>query len=155
MHDTHMIGKYWTNIPGYKDREKCMTCNATESMTHILTQYRTWANQIVWPLAQGLWPHCNIPWPEINLGMILGCGCINLQSDNENDQQNRKSTHQGPSRLLQIILSESAYLIWVLRCKRVIQERQHTDHEIQGRWLWVINERLTIDKLTATKIKRN
>jgi hypothetical protein len=44
---------------------------------------------------------------------------------------------------------------WVLRCERVIQEKQHTENEIKKRWLRAINERLTIDKITATKVKRN
>jgi len=55
---------------------------------------------------------------------------------------------------LQIIISESAYLIWVLRCERVTQAKEHSDDEIKGRWLRVINERLTINKITATRVKR-
>ena len=50
---------------------------------------------------------------------------------------------------------ELAYLIWVLRCRRVIQGKQHTKNEVEGRWLRAINERLTIDEITTTKIKRN
>jgi hypothetical protein len=58
-------------------------------------------------------------------------------------------------RLLQIIISEAAYLIWVLRCERVIQERTHSESEIKTRWTRAINKRLTDDKITATKIKRD
>jgi len=49
---------------------------------------------------------------------------------------------------------ESAYLIWVLRCERVIQEKTLSDREIRARWRHAINERLTIDKVTTTKIIR-
>lgn len=56
-------------------------------------------------------------------------------------------------RLLQILISESAYLIWVLRCERVIQPRTHSETEIEKRWLRAINKRLIDDKITATKIK--
>ena len=62
--------------------------------------------------------------------------------------------HRGPTRLFQIILSESAYLIWVLRCERVIQEKPLTEGEIKARWYRAINDRLTINKTTATKIVR-
>jgi len=62
--------------------------------------------------------------------------------------------HQAPTRLFQILLSESAYLIWVLRCERVIQEKTITNREIKARWYRAINDRLTIDKVTATKIIR-
>jgi len=56
--------------------------------------------------------------------------------------------------LLQILISESAYLIWILRCERVIQEHQPSENEIRARWLRAINTRLTNDKITATQIKR-
>ena len=127
----HMIGKYWSNIPGYEDRVPCTTYNTTESMAHIMTQCSAPPNRTIWSLAKDFWPHENIPWPEINLGIILSCGCINMQHNDEREinQHNRSNTHQGPSRLLQILLSESAYLIWVLRCGRVIHEKQHTENE--------------------------
>ena len=132
-------------------------CNMTESMNHILTQCREENTQLIWCLAQNLWPHWNTPWPEIDLGIILGCGCINVQpNDREgNNPQQRRKTLQGPTQLLQIIISESAYLIWVLRCERVIQEKMLTESEIRTRWLWAINKRLTTDKINATMIKRN
>ena len=99
----------------------------------------------------------NTPWPDIDLGTILGCGCISLpstQRQREDNEQNRSGVLKGPTRLLQIIISKSAYLIWVLRCERVIQAKDHSDNEIKGRWLRTINERLTTDKITATRIKR-
>ncbi|KAI9454686.1 hypothetical protein BJY52DRAFT_1122572, partial [Lactarius psammicola] len=58
-------------------------------------------------------------------------------------------------RLLQIIISETAHLIWVLRCERVIQGAQHSPREIRTTWFKAINRRLTDDKITATKIKQD
>ena len=87
----------------------------------------------------------------------LGCGNITLQPERpgrHNQRRQRKTTHRGPTRLFQIILSESAYLIWVLRCERVIQEKPLTEGEIKARWYRAINDRLTINKTTATKIVR-
>ena len=99
MHGTYMIGKYWRPIPGSEEREICTTCNTTESMNHILTQCREENTQLIWRLAQNLWPHRNTPWPEIDLGIILGCGCINVQpNDREgNNPQQRRKTLQGPT----------------------------------------------------------
>jgi len=157
IHGTHMIGGYWRHINGYEEREKCATCNETESMSHILTRCREKNTQTIWQLAKALWPHRNIPWPEITLGTILGCGNITLRPNRprRNDQRRQhKPSHQGPSRLFQILLSESAYLIWVLRCERVIQEKPLPNKEIRARWQHAINERLTIDKVTATRITR-
>jgi hypothetical protein len=48
-----------------------------------------------------------------------------------------------------------AYLIWVLRCEKVIQEKPLPEGEIWARWHCVINKRLTINKVTMTKIRRS
>ena len=58
------------------------------------------------------------------------------------------------SRLLQILISEAAHLIWVLRCERVIRERIHSAQETEAHWLKAINRRLTEDKIVVTKIKQ-
>ncbi|KAF8494746.1 hypothetical protein F5888DRAFT_1616776, partial [Russula emetica] len=58
-------------------------------------------------------------------------------------------------RLLQILLPESAHLIWVLRCERVIQKHTHTESETYHRWHQTINRRLTDDRITAIRIKRD
>jgi hypothetical protein len=56
---------------------------------------------------------------------------------------------------MRILITESAHLIWVIRCERVIQGRNHTDREIATRWLHIINRRLTEDKIIMTKIKHD
>ena len=81
-------------------------------------------------------PHENPPWPNISMGLILGCGCITttreeLQRENEN--RNRTPNQCGAMRLLNILITESAYLIWVLRCERAIREKTHTGSEIRRR----------------------
>ena len=159
IHGIFMVGKYWRNIENCEEREICRICNTTDSMEHILTQCEDRNSQEIWSLARDLWPHNNIPWPEITLGTILGCGCLNLQSErpmrNDNQQRTQKTTLQGPTRLMQILISESAYLIWLMRGERAIQGTMHTLEETKSRWLRTINERLTNDKITATKIQRN
>jgi hypothetical protein len=129
-----------------------------ESMGHILTCCSAHPVQTIWNLARQHWPHEDIPWPNISLGLILGCGVItpppNDQENQEDDPQQRRRRTSGPLRLLQILISESAHLIWVLRCDRVIQGKAHTIQEITARWFRQINARLTDDKIIATKIKR-
>ena len=49
------------------------------------------------------------------------------------------------ARLLRILLSESARLIWVLRCERIIQETLHTNEAVKTRWYNKINHRLSLD----------
>ena len=100
LHRTHLIGKYWRNINGYEDQETCMTCNKTELMSHILTQCKEKTSQLIWSLVKNFWPHRNIPWPEIDLGTILGCSCINMRPTRparNNQRRRKKVTHCSPT----------------------------------------------------------
>ena len=162
MHGVYKIGNFWTNIPGYEDRGQCPRCHTTEDMEHILTTCTIGPVNEIWTLARNTWPHDPELWPQINIGIILGCGSLSTledeqsDSDDEDNQDNhqRRSNKKGMDRLLQILISESAHLIWVLRCERVINERSHIKEEIRARWLKAINARLTDDKIIATKVKR-
>jgi hypothetical protein len=59
---------------------------------------------------------------------------------------------KGTSRLFKIIVTETAFLIWKLRCERRIGNNdnptnQYSNAEIKNRWLAAINQRLTLDRL--------
>ena len=131
-------------------------------MEHVLIHCNVTPMRTIWELAKNTWPHAHHPWPEITIGIILGCGSI-IASTNAptNDvqpggiNQFQARTPKGATRLLQILISKSAYLIWVLRCERVIQNCPHSTSEVFHRWLHAINTRLTNDRLIATKIKRD
>ncbi|KAG1877872.1 hypothetical protein DFJ58DRAFT_902831 [Suillus subalutaceus] len=115
LHGAYKIGDYWTNIPTYEHRARCANCNADdESMEHILTECPSNTKDI--------WPENFGAWPRINIGVILGCGSA--------------------SRLLKILIAESAYLIWTMRCDKTIL------------WSSIISKRLQLDRLTARKINR-
>ncbi|KAK6995687.1 hypothetical protein R3P38DRAFT_2567137 [Favolaschia claudopus] len=75
-----------------------------------------------------------------SFGEILTCGIAGRE-------------HRGETRLLRIVISESAYLIWKLRNERVIGAKgDASNREIENRWLNTINNRLSIDcLLTNTK----
>ncbi|KAH9988298.1 hypothetical protein BJV77DRAFT_1022364 [Russula vinacea] len=105
-------------------------------MDRILIACRAGPVRTIWNLAEESWPQKNPRWLEITLGTILGCGSIALINppnlDEEGNQERRSNS--GAVRLLQILLTESAHLIWVLRCERVIQQKNHNANEITTRW---------------------
>ena len=160
MHGTYKIGNFWSNIPGYQHWGQCNDCQTTEDMNHILVTCTTEPVNIIWTLARDTWPHAPELWPDISLGLILGCGNLSFpeedepSDDEDDDSQQKRYDRKGQERLLQILISESAHLIWVLRCDRVINDNPHTPEEIKSRWLKAINSRLTDDKIIATKTQR-
>jgi hypothetical protein len=152
--------------PGFEQRQPCSTCKKVESMQHILLECKPEA--IVRTL---MWKNAKEPWPQewhrrsnITLRTILGIGHTSLP-ENEGRHANEhgaiSTRTRGRMRLLQILIPEASHLIWVLRlgCEslRVIHRdnRQHPDQEVNARWLKIINDRLTSDRIIATKIKRD
>ena len=122
-------------------------------MEHILIGCTHGTTTAIWRWTKEAWNHEQYKWPEISLGTILGCG--NLSAKTRPPEQRQTTTNQrGATRLLQILISEAAHLTWVMRCERVIQERDHSSHEVEAWWSKAINRRFTEDKVIATKIKR-
>ena len=161
MHSIQKIGTYWEHIPGYQDRQSCRACRRVETMEHILINCNEPPPRIIWQLAKNIWPEHTYEWPEISIGIILGCGSITSPREeahlrvDQAEQDRRTRNTKGATRLMQITVTESAHLIWVLRCERVIRGVTHSNKEIKARWLQAINTRLTDDKITATRIKRD
>ena len=63
---------------------------------------------------------------------------------------------QGLNRLYTILVSESAFFIWKIRCERRIQnnddpDKFHTTTEIHNRWVNTMNKRLLLDQLMTNK----
>ena len=156
IHQAYKIGEKWIGIPNGEQKALCTKCRQTESMQHILLQCQHDARKLIWEKAKELWPHGQQRWPEITIGMIMGIGCVALQDENhaENRRNATSIKTRGQTRLLQIIVAEASHLIWVIRCERVIQNKEHSTPEIIARWIRKINDRLTEDRITVTQIKR-
>ncbi|KAI9510721.1 hypothetical protein F5148DRAFT_1010542 [Russula earlei] len=146
-----------TKSPLHEHHQFCTLCGDTETMDHIIIQCETSPRRLIWSLARKMWPHRPNLWPNITLGTVMGCGALSPPTT-----ENRKITNEntpplhppkGAKRLLQILTSEAAYLIWVLRCERSIQGRTHTIREMNTRWEKSINKRLTNDKITAKLVE--
>jgi hypothetical protein len=124
MYSMQKIGTYWANIRENKHRQFCIECNATKSLEHILVECQETQTKMIWEWAKHYWPSKKYKWLNITLGIILGCRSINElipnneQTEHQHDQQDQqRSKNKGTCHLLQILLSETAHLIWVLRCE--------------------------------------
>ena len=144
------IGNFWEKIPTYEHRAKCHKCTESiENLEHIMLECSTPERELTWNLTNQLWPT-----PEqrpTTIGHILSVSCISLTPSND---ENPTTKECGQARLKRILISESAHLIWVLRCERVIQNTRHTPQAITSRWINKITNRLNIDRHLA-KAKQN
>ncbi|KAH9851469.1 RnaseH-domain-containing protein [Lenzites betulinus] len=143
MHDAYRVGSFWSNIRGFEQRALCPHCQVVETMGHILLDCEAPGRQLLWSLAEKILRKAAVTLPTPTLGMILGIP--SLESPESNLQ-----VKAGHTRLMRIVLSETAYLIWKTRCERVIEwegeaGRTHSDRELHNRWVATINGRLQMD----------
>ncbi|KIM60406.1 hypothetical protein SCLCIDRAFT_59251, partial [Scleroderma citrinum Foug A] len=74
---TLRIGEFWSNIPTFKHRTRCSSCDhAIESLEHILLECCNPTMVLVWSLTSQFWSSSTGQWPELSLGMLLGCGSV-------------------------------------------------------------------------------
>jgi len=149
MHNTHKIGDYWTNIDNYGHRANCEKCGTTEDLEHILLRCDILGQGIIWKNVKNLWLKKHETWPELlNIGRITGCGLIEFTGQ-------RGKVLRGESRAYKILMSESAHLIWKLRCERVHNGKPENEWpkeaEIHNRWLAAINTRLILDRSSTNR----
>ena len=82
------------------------------------------------------------PTSALSWGVIAGCALAEFRTPDG-------AVPTGASRLYQIILSESAFLIWKLRCERRVGRGDdappHRRDDVHRRWLSMINDRLQVD----------
>ena len=153
IHSAYKCGKYWRNIPTCEERGLCQVCDRVEeSMEHILTECQATGQAEIWRLAEELWALRGLPWTQPRFGTILGCGLAAFHSEG-GDQ---KLT--GANRLYAILMSESAHLIWRLRCKWKIsegasQEKILSNEAVKDIWLQAINRRLQLEMLSTDKAR--
>jgi len=149
MHNAHKCGDYWLQIPDFEHQSKCSECNVEDSMTHILTECNAPGQKEVWNLSKNLWLTKHNHWPKVdNLGVITGCSLAKFPNG-------KGQCKLGAEHLYCILMTESAHLIWRIRCEHIIQrndkEQWHTAQEIKNRWHCAINKRLTLDQAMTNK----
>ncbi|KAH9832069.1 uncharacterized protein C8Q71DRAFT_714717 [Rhodofomes roseus] len=144
IHNAHRCGAFWENIPNYEERATCTHCGNPETMEHIMTLCQAPGRDVVWDLAGSIWRKKQAEWTRPSYDEIMGVGLRRWYTP----KMKRRPTAE---RFWRILISESAYLIWCLRCERVIghadiPEWTHTEREISARWTSMMNKRLHLDK---------
>ncbi|KAJ7754195.1 hypothetical protein DFH07DRAFT_743908 [Mycena maculata] len=132
IHNAHRIGNYWTHIPECEDHAMCSDCGVTEDLEHILLKCGSPGRDTVWKAAETLWHEKEDNWPELSLGIILGCRLAEFRDENG-------KLKRGSQRLYQILISEPAYLNWKLQNDRVISRdgTPASEEEIMNKWKYI------------------
>lgn len=149
LHEGHRVGKFWSNIPGYEDRALCTACGTLESMEHILCLCLAPGQQTAWALARGILKRKGIDLPDVTIGLALGGHTFSVVGPDGEHKH-------GPTRLARLVLSETAYLIWVLRCERVVGNRAplagRLEHDfVERRWMRMVSNRFQLDRTLTNK----
>ncbi|KAI0641794.1 hypothetical protein C8Q79DRAFT_918924 [Trametes meyenii] len=150
IHDAFMVGKHWQRekMPELlQQRALCKTCGELEDMRHILLKCKAHGQGAVWDLLRRTWGLTGKQWVTPSWGLAVAPGCYRV----EDQVATGKPTAM--EELWTILWSESVYLIWKIRCERVIQNdgRDFTLEEITNRWYATMNQRLALDRGAAAK----
>ncbi|OSD04674.1 hypothetical protein PYCCODRAFT_1488156 [Trametes coccinea BRFM310] len=135
QHDALKVGRYWSNIPGYEDREFYLS--------HIILTCQEQGQGTIWELTNALLAKRRIHLPQLDLASVLGINEAGTSADD---------------RLLRILMTEAVHLIWRIRCERVVDTEAdpphcHTPEVIAKRWRKALNARLAIDQQLTRPVK--
>ncbi|XP_006464002.1 hypothetical protein AGABI2DRAFT_75272 [Agaricus bisporus var. bisporus H97] len=153
---TYYIGNKWEHAgtDDMRTRALCQHCKTEESMDHILTKCKAPGRETVWKLASIIWKKKYRNWTNPNIGEILGIASTV-------ERHEKGTTNIGKTRLFHILVSECSYLIWNLRCERVIKHSDfpstwnHNDTQIKNRLLHRLNSRFRLDCILTSSRKFN
>ncbi|KAL0562895.1 hypothetical protein V5O48_019183, partial [Marasmius crinis-equi] len=152
-HDAYMVGDKW-NRDSYpvevKNRRWCEHCpGKEESMEHILTQCESPGQGEVWDLAETVWNNkCSeTEWFKPGIDTIIGAGLAKTEKAKPSEN------NSGENRLWRILIAESAHLIWVMRCERILEKENtaFSENEVRARWRTRMNGRIALDQRLTNK----
>ncbi len=151
MHDSYRLGRFWAHITNYEGRQFCQVCGGVdETLEHILLECEASGQAVVWQAAEAVWRRRKLEWPELSLGLILGSGMMKFKT-----REGERSL-PGADRLYQILIAESAHVIWILRCRWRTQEgadpeKIPTPEEVRNVWEARINKCIHRDRMLTRR----
>ncbi len=148
IHDTHKCGTYWSKMANYEERGICASCEMVETMNHILFECKANQCDLIWKTTREICERKNIPWPQsLDTTTIMALPLLKVKT-------NTGKTRQGATHLFLITVSECAFLIWKLRCKRILEpghQETITAREARNQIMSTINCRLNQDRTLTSK----
>ncbi|KAI0753370.1 hypothetical protein C8Q80DRAFT_1097549, partial [Daedaleopsis nitida] len=149
IHNGYWVGKKWQRTdmkPELQERATCKRCGEVESMSHILFECASVGRGTVWELLKETWKATGAAWREPCWGNIVGAACATFRAS-------RGKRDTAKEARWAILATESAYLIWKLRCERVIQNEgcEFSIREVTNRWYSTMDQRLSLDLMSTAR----
>ncbi len=148
IHDTHKCGTYWSKMANYEEHSICTSCEMVETMNHILFKCKANQCDLIWKTTREICERKNIPWLQsLDTTTIMALPLLKVKT-------NTGKTHQGATCLFLITVSKCAFLIWKLRCKRILEpghQETITAREARNQIMSTINCRLNQDRTLTSK----
>ncbi|KAF9552436.1 hypothetical protein CPC08DRAFT_674149, partial [Agrocybe pediades] len=152
MHQSYKCGSYWDNIPGCQERGMCRECDTVDSVEHALTECRATGQERAWRLAEEVWLRQggNVPWVRPPYGLILASSLADVR------KPGGKGKLKGATRLMTILVTETAQVIWRMRCKWKITdegdpEKKPSAEQVQKVWSTAIAKRFRVECLSTSQ----
>ncbi|EJD36957.1 hypothetical protein AURDEDRAFT_73721 [Auricularia subglabra TFB-10046 SS5] len=117
-------------------------------MEHVLMECPDSRQEVIWDTVREFFARKRID-VEINVGTIMGCATMRLAGF-------WGARGLGVERAFRIVVSESAFLVWKIRCEKRIQHAEDPDWQLpeeaaRERWTAVIKKRMAQDKTLSDK----
>ena len=127
IHNKVKCGTFFLKYQGWEDKANCIKCGEIEDIEHILEGCigRPWVNEI-WEHALDRFDpkrHDDVAIPEVYETKLINILSANIL---------KKSSTRG--RRWVIIITETAYTIWLLRCREVIDSLEITNQMAISFW---------------------
>jgi hypothetical protein len=156
IHSVHKIGEYWDDIPGYRSYSSCKKCGMRETLAHIMFECANDAREAVWALAENVWDSSRYEWPMLTEGVVMGVGLLKaIPKPAQPTLKAPMGVPGGASRLLRILISESAFVIWKIRNDLAIAKKRTSVRSAVAKWRYAIEDRLRTDRLLASRDKED
>ncbi|EJD54705.1 hypothetical protein AURDEDRAFT_51216 [Auricularia subglabra TFB-10046 SS5] len=152
VHGAHKIGPYFEKMPSpWREMAQCPTCGTEESMEHVLLDCPDSKQAVIWEQVGKFFKMRRID-AGVSYGTILGCANVRLDGFGSNRDLPAE-------RAYRIVVAESAFLVWKLRCEKRIEHADDPDWSISDkaakeRWQHMIKARRWQDRYLAKSRKR-
>ncbi|KZT57399.1 RnaseH-domain-containing protein [Calocera cornea HHB12733] len=131
-------GPYFSHFAPTKSL--CLQCDQLETAAHVIFDCPKPHVHQLWQETEALWDRLwpGIPWVPPNIHILRGLGAYTVRRTNG-------STHSHPTHMYKVLVSTTAYQLWLHRNEKTFQNRTAPQIELTRKWKHRLREQLQIE----------